>query len=82
MPHHNTMTKETLRAIIDSIEYDPLAGLGVYTKKDLLIDRLLAHCRTATHVAAPAAPPALILTEVAAPLEGKAEHEPRANKAA
>jgi hypothetical protein len=75
------MTKESLRAIIDSIEYDPLAGMGVYTKKDLLIDRLLAHCKTATHVAAPAAPPALILTEVA-PIEGKAEHETRATKAA
>jgi hypothetical protein len=81
MANHSTMTRETLRAIIDSVEYDPLAGQGVYSKKDLLIDRLLAHCRTATHVAAPAAPPALILTEVA-PIEGMADHEPRANRAA
>lgn len=80
MANHTTMTKESLRAIIDSVEYDPLAGMGVYTKKDLLIDRLLAHCRTATPVAAPVAPAALILTEVA-PLEGRTEHE-RASKAA
>lgn len=40
------MTKETIGAIIDSVEQDPLAGFGAYTKREILIDRLLAHCRT------------------------------------
>jgi hypothetical protein len=82
MANHNTMTKDSIRAIIDSVEYDPLAGMGCYTKKDLLIDRLLAHCRTAQHVAAaPAAAPALILTEVA-PIETKTTESTRATRAA
>src|SRR5262249_10899841 len=51
MPVGNTMTKESIRAIIDSVEFDPLAGMGCFTKKDLLVDRLLAHCRTAQQVA-------------------------------
>ena len=64
MQIQNTMTKESIRAIIDNVEYDPLAGMGCYTKKDILIDRLLAHCRTVQHVATPNAPAAPILTEV------------------
>lgn len=40
------MTKETLRQIIDGVDADPLAGMGAFTKKDLLIDRLLAHWNT------------------------------------
>ena len=40
------MTKESVRAIIDGVENDPLAGLGCFTKKDILIDRILAHART------------------------------------
>lgn len=76
----NTMTKESIRAIIDSVEYDPLAGMGCYTKKDLLIDRLLAHCRTTQSVnGLSAAPP--ILTEVPQ-LEMKKELEAKATKAA
>lgn len=71
MAIQTTMTKDSIRAIIDSVEYDPLAGMGCYTKKDLLIDRLLAHCRTTNHVAAPAAPPAPILSEVTPPVEVK-----------
>jgi hypothetical protein len=64
MPMPTTMTKETIRTIIDSVEYDPLAGMGCYTKKDLLIDRLLAHCRTTQPVITQNTPPAPILTEV------------------
>jgi len=70
----NTMTKESIRAIIDSVEYDPLAGMGCYTKKELLIDRLLAHCRTTQNVNGLAAAPP-ILTEVPS-LEPKKEAEP------
>lgn len=40
------MTKDTLRQIIDQVDLDPLAGMGAYTKKEILIDRLLAHWNT------------------------------------
>ena len=76
----NTMTKESLRAIIDGVEYDPLAGMGCYTKKELLIDRLLAHCRTTQTVNGLSAAPA-ILTEVP-PVEVKKEADAKTTKAA
>ena len=44
-PTGQPMTKETLSAIIESVELDPLAGHGSMTKREILIDRLLAHCR-------------------------------------
>lgn len=50
-----TMTKESVRALIDGVENDPLAGLGCFSKKELLIDRILAHSR-ATQPAAVATP--------------------------
>jgi len=39
------LTKETLSEIFDSIDRDPTAGLGSISKKDLLIDKILAHVR-------------------------------------
>ena len=57
-----TMTKESVRALIDGVENDPLAGLGCFTKKELLIDRILAHAR-ATQPATPVSPPRPVLTE-------------------
>ena len=57
-----TMTKESIRALIDGVENDPLAGLGCFSKKDLLIDRVLAHSR-ATQPASPIASPRPILSE-------------------
>lgn len=39
------ITKETLLEIIKNVENDPLAGLGSLSKRDILIDRLLAHIR-------------------------------------
>jgi hypothetical protein len=51
-----TMTKESVRALIDGVENDPLAGLGCFSKKDLLVDRILAHSRLAQPVAQSAAP--------------------------
>lgn len=59
-----TMTKETVRALIDGVENDPLAGLGCFSKKELLIDRILAHSR-ATQPASPVATPRQILSEPA-----------------
>jgi len=58
----STMTKESVRAIIDAIENDPLAGLGCYSKKDLLVDRILAHSR-ATQPMSPVTTPRPVLTE-------------------
>ncbi len=59
-----TMTKESVRALIDGVENDPLAGLGCLSKKDLLIDRILAHSRV-TQPAAAVATPRPILSEPA-----------------
>lgn len=64
------MTKESVRAIIDAVENDPLAGLGCFSKKDILIDRILAHARTAQPVAQTATPRA-VLTD---PVPNGAEH--------
>ena len=61
----STVTKESIRAIIDGVENDPLSGMGCYTKKEILIDRLLAHCRSAQQVVGPLAAPRPILTEPA-----------------
>ena len=57
-----TMTKESVRALIDGVENDPLAGLGCFSKKELLIDRILAHARVA-QPASPVSTPRPILTE-------------------
>jgi hypothetical protein len=59
-----SMTRESIRALIDGVENDPLAGLGCYSKKDLLVDRILAHSR-ATQPSLPTAPPRAVLTEPA-----------------
>lgn len=59
-----TMTKESVRALIDGVENDPLAGLGCFSKKELLIDRVLAHSR-ATQPAAAIPSPRPILSEPA-----------------
>jgi hypothetical protein len=64
------MTKESVRALIDGVENDPLAGLGCFTKKDILIDRILAHARVAQPAGQTAAPRA-VLTE---PLANGAEN--------
>ena len=78
----NTMTKESIRAIIDSVEYDPMAGMGCYTKKDLLVDRLLAHCRTTQNVSALSAAPTPILSEVPQSEASKTNGDAKATKAA
>lgn len=60
-----TMTKESLLQIIIQVDADPLAGMGSISKRDLLVDRLLAHFNTVeprqtmTTIARP------IITEVA-----------------
>ncbi|MFM9862573.1 MAG: hypothetical protein ACKVRO_03100 [Micropepsaceae bacterium] len=59
------MTKESVRALIDGVENDPLAGLGCFTKKDILIDRILAHARVSQPVAQTAAPRTVLTDPVA-----------------
>ena len=59
------MTKESVRALIDGVENDPLAGLGCFSKKDLLVDRILAHSR-ATQPMTTSVAPRPVLTEPAA----------------
>jgi len=39
------MTPEVLRSIIDEVNNDPLAGLGSLSKKDILVDKLMAQWR-------------------------------------
>ena len=39
------ITKEALLDIIEQVEQDPCAGLGSLSKKEILVDRLLAHIR-------------------------------------
>ena len=58
----STMTRESIRALIDAVENDPLAGLGCYSKKDLLVDRILAHSR-ATQPSSPTVPLRPLLSE-------------------
>ncbi|NOT42722.1 MAG: hypothetical protein HOP13_19770 [Alphaproteobacteria bacterium] len=59
------MTKESVRALIDGVENDPLAGLGCFTKKDILIDRILAHARVSQPVAQTATPRTVLSEPVA-----------------
>jgi hypothetical protein len=59
----STMTKESVRALIDAVENDPLAGLGCYTKKDLLVDRFLAHSRATMPSTVPISTPRPVLSE-------------------
>jgi hypothetical protein len=59
------MTKESVRALIDGVENDPLAGLGCFSKKDILIDRILAHARVTHSVPANGTPRAVLTEPVA-----------------
>jgi hypothetical protein len=64
------MTKESLGQIIAQVENDPLAGAGAISKRDLLIDRLLAHWNTVQpRDSSPAPAPRPLLTEVQSPLQ-------------
>ena len=63
MALRSVMTKESLLQIIAQIESDPLAGCGTLTKRDLLVDRLLAHWNTVEGRMAAPTPARPILTE-------------------
>lgn len=61
-----SMTKDSLRKIIDDVDNDPLAGAGVYTKKEILVDRLFAHWRTVAPRTSEAVAAVNLLTEAPA----------------
>lgn len=51
-----TLTKKTLEDIFIQVDADPLAGRGHLSKRELLIDRILAHARACAIEKAPATP--------------------------
>lgn len=53
-PKAQPMTKAALNGIFDEVDNDPLAGMGELTKRDLVIDKLLAHWNVMAGRAAPA----------------------------
>ena len=62
-----SMTRESLLQIIAQIDNDPLAGMGHISKKDLLVDRLLAHWNTVTPRETTMSAPRPLLNEVNGP---------------
>ena len=56
-----SLTKTTLEQMFVQVDNDPLAGRGHLTKRELLIDRIIAHVSTTQ--ALPAQPPRPIITE-------------------
>lgn len=64
-----TLTKSTLEQIFIQVDADPLAGRGHLTKREILIDRILAHVRACAVEKAPATPRPILEGEtVPAPL--------------
>jgi hypothetical protein len=49
-----TLTKTSLEQIFIQVDADPLAGRGHLTKREILIDRILAHVRACVVEAPPA----------------------------
>lgn len=76
----NRMTKETLNQIIQNVENDPLAGMGSMSKRDLLIDRLLAHWNTVE--ARPVEQPTVAKPLISEPLKPAATSIARPNTGA
>lgn len=54
------LNKQQLEQIIDQVNADPLAGRGYLKKKEIVIDRILAHLQTVEIGPAPAAQPIMI----------------------
>jgi hypothetical protein len=38
------LTRDTLEKIFADVEMDPLAGIGHLSKREIVIDRIIAHC--------------------------------------
>lgn len=65
-----TLTKSTLEQIFIQVDADPLAGRGHLTKRELLIDRILAHVRACAVEKAPVTPRPILDSEPATAGEG------------
>ncbi len=56
MPAIPNFTRETLQQMFVQVDSDPLAGKGCLTKRDILIDKIIAHVRVAAVTPAPVTP--------------------------
>ena len=61
MPIQSPLTRQTLEQMFIQVDSDPLAGKGCLSKRDILIDRIIAHCRVAVIQPAPVDPAPLLL---------------------
>ena len=58
-----TLTKQTLEQIIVHVDNDPLAGRGSLTKRDILVDRILAHVNSCVINSTPVQPRPILHNE-------------------
>lgn len=65
------LTKATLEQIFVQVDADPLAGRGHLSKREILIDRILAHVRSCVVEKAPANPRPILENEQSDILELK-----------
>ena len=65
------LTKATLEQIFIQVDADPLAGRGHLSKREILIDRILAHVRSCVVDKAPTNPRPILENEQADILELK-----------
>ena len=61
VPIQTPLTRQTLEQMFIQVDSDPLAGKGCLSKRDILIDRIIAHCRVAVIQPAPSDPAPLLL---------------------
>jgi hypothetical protein len=61
VPIQSPLTRETLTQMFIQVDSDPLAGKGCLSKRDILIDRIIAHCRVAVIQPAPVEAAPLLL---------------------
>lgn len=60
---NTALTKATLEQIFVQVDADPLAGRGHLTKREILIDRILAHVRSCVVDKAPTNPRPILENE-------------------
>jgi hypothetical protein len=60
---NTSLTKATLEQIFVQVDADPLAGRGHLTKREILVDRILAHVRSCVVDRAPASPRPILENE-------------------
>ena len=60
---NTSLTKDSLLQMFAHVDADPLAGRGHLTKREILIDRILAHVRSCVVDKAPANPRPILENE-------------------